>query len=98
MSPNKMAGTSSHAANTSALRPPENGSRSAVVGDWVLIISMEVAGAVPGVTEAGENAQRASVGSPAEQDGATASVYSFWHTYAAATSCPEMTRPARLQR
>jgi len=37
----------------------------------VLIISVELAGAVPGVTEAGENAQLAPVGSPAEQDNAT---------------------------
>jgi hypothetical protein len=39
---------------------------------------MEVEGAVPGVTEAGENAQLAPVGSPAEQDSATALLKLFF--------------------
>jgi hypothetical protein len=67
-----MAGTSSHAANKGVFRSPENGSRSAVECGLVLIVSMELAGAVPGMTEAGENAQLAPVGSPAEQDRVTA--------------------------
>jgi hypothetical protein len=44
----------------------------------VLIISVEVAGEAPGVTETGENAQLAPVGSPAEQDSATALLKLFF--------------------
>ena len=66
-----MAGASSHPASSGAVRPPENGKSSAVVGALVLIVNMEVAGVVPGVTETGENAQLAPEGSPAVHESVT---------------------------
>jgi len=66
-----MAGTSSHPASSGALRPPENGKNSAVVGALVLIINVEVAGVAPGITERGENTQLAPEGSPAVHESVT---------------------------
>jgi hypothetical protein len=66
-----MAGISSHAANSGVLRPPENGSRSAVERAVVLIVSVEVADVVLGVMGVETDEQLASEGSPAVQESVT---------------------------
>jgi hypothetical protein len=66
-----MAETTSHAVTWELSGPPENGRASAVLRTIVLIISVEAAGEVPGVTEVAENAQPVSLGSPAAQDSVT---------------------------
>jgi hypothetical protein len=73
-----VADTSNHQENTGGLPPPENGSRRAVVRDAELIVSVGVAGAMPGVAEEGENAQLAPEGSPAVQDNVTVPLKLFF--------------------
>jgi hypothetical protein len=73
-----MADTSNHQAIIGGLRPPEKGSRSALVRGAVLIVRVGVPGAVLGVVDAGENAQLAPEGSPAVHDSVTVPVKLFF--------------------
>jgi hypothetical protein len=66
-----MAGISSHDANSGVLRPPTNGSRTAVEGAVVVIVSVEVADVVPGVMVVEGDEQMALEGSPPVQESVT---------------------------
>jgi hypothetical protein len=73
-----MAGTKSNPANSGALRPPDNGSRSAVVRAVVLMVNMEVTEVVLGVMEVERDVQLAAEGSPALQDSVTVPLKLFF--------------------
>jgi hypothetical protein len=73
-----MAGTSIHPANSGALRPPENGSKSAAVRAVVLIVRAEETGVVLELMEVDGDEQLVPEGSPALQESVTVPLKLFF--------------------